>query len=110
MYAYQSTLVLAANMHVPGVAVESRLSSIPVTQVQGMPSQHTCCCQMLVKGHGGRQMGSPVTTTAHRMITAKRSRTRAGCRVDRGGESEVKDALLLPLTGVTEFKVKVIQA
>ena len=106
MYAYQSTLILAANMHVPGVAVESRLSSIPVTQVQGMPSQHTCCCQMLVKGHGGTQMGSPDPM----ITTAKRSRTHAGRRVDRGGESEIKDALLLPLTGVTEFKVKVIQA
>ena len=56
-------------------------------------------------------MGSPLTTTAaHGMITAKTSRTRAGCRVDGDGESEIKDGLLLPLTGVIEFKVKVIQA
>ena len=56
-------------------------------------------------------MGSPLTTTAaHGMITAKTSRTRAGRRVDGGGESEIKDALLLLLSGVTEFKVKVIQS
>ena len=56
-------------------------------------------------------MGSPLTTAAaHRMITAKTSRTRADCRVEGGGESEIKDALLLLLSGVTEFKVKVVQA
>ena len=56
-------------------------------------------------------MGSPLTTTAaHGMSTAKTSRTRAGRRVDGGGESEIRDALLLLLPGVTEYKVTVIEA
>ena len=46
---------MQADTYIP-VSVGMSLCSQPL--VQGIPSQHTWRCQMLAKGHGGRQMGS----------------------------------------------------
>ena len=40
-------------------------------------------------------------------MTDQTSITNAGCSFDGGGDSEIKDVLLLLLSGVTEYRVKV---
>ena len=57
-------------------------------------------------------MGIPlIITAAQGMITAKTSRTCVRCSFKGGWESEkIRDALLLLLPRVTEYKVTVIEA
>ena len=67
---------LVAVMYVPALAVDTALSS---------NTQHTWRCQIIVNGHGGRQMGWPLSAAVpkyKRNTTTKAHKTCVGCSLN----------------------------